>query len=45
MNWTIEYSRDADRFVHTEVIKAELKNQIQGFLKKLMGESINIDVK
>jgi len=45
MTWTIEYSRDADRFIQTEGIQGEVTKQIQGFLKRLMGESINIDVK
>lgn len=45
MTWTIEYSRDADRFIQVEGIQGEVNKQIQDFLKKLMGESINIDVK
>lgn len=45
MTWTIEYSRAADRFIQAEGIQGEVKNQVQGFLKKLIGESINIDVK
>jgi len=45
MTWTIEYSRDADRFIHAEGIQGEVKNQIQSFLRKLRGESINVDVK
>lgn len=45
MTWTIEYSRDADRFIQVERIYGEVTKQIQGFLKKLMGESVNIDAK
>jgi hypothetical protein len=45
MTWTIDYSRAADRFIQAEGIQGEVKNQVQGFLKKLIGESINIDVK
>jgi mRNA interferase RelE/StbE len=45
MTWTIEYSRDADRFIQVEGIHGEVTKQIQGFLKKLMGESVNIDAK
>jgi mRNA-degrading endonuclease RelE of RelBE toxin-antitoxin system len=45
MTWTIEYSRDADRFIQAEGIQGEVKRQIEGFLRKLLGESINIDVK
>jgi mRNA interferase RelE/StbE len=45
MTWTIEYSRDADRFIQVEGIHGEVTKQIQGFLKKLIGESVNIDAK
>ena len=45
MTWTIEYSRDADRFIQAEGIQREANRQIEGFLRKLLGESINIDVK
>jgi mRNA interferase RelE/StbE len=45
MTWTIEYSRDSDRFIQAEGIQAEVKNQIQGFLRKLRGEPINVDAK
>jgi len=45
MTWTIQYSRDADRFIQAEGIQSEVKNQIQGFLRKLRGESINVDAK
>ena len=45
MRWTIEYSRYADRFIQEESIQGEVNRQIEGFLRKLLGESINIDVK
>jgi mRNA interferase RelE/StbE len=45
MKWSIEYSRDAEHFIETEGIQGEVKRQIEGFLRKLRGESINIDVK
>jgi len=45
MTWTIEYSRDADRFIQVEGIQGEVNRQIKGFLRKLQGESINIDAK
>ena len=45
MKWSIEYSRDADHFIETEGIQAEVKKQIEGFLRKLRGELVNIDVK
>ena len=41
MKWSIEYSRDADRFIQTEGIQGEVKKQIEGFLRRLRGESIN----
>jgi hypothetical protein len=43
MKWTIAYSREADRFIQTEDVQGEVKKQIEGFLRKLRGESLNID--
>ena len=45
MKWTLEYSRDADRFIQAEGIQGECNRLIEGFLRKLRGESANIDVK
>ena len=45
MKWTINYSRNADRFIHAEGIEGEVKSRIEDFIRKLRGESINIDVK
>ena len=45
MKWTIEYSREADQFIQTEGIQGEVQRQIEGFLRKLRGESVNIDAK
>jgi hypothetical protein len=45
MKWTIAYSREADRFIQTEDVQGEVKKQIEGFLRKLRGESVNIDAK
>jgi len=45
MKWTIEYSRDADRFIQAEGIRGAVTNQIEGFLRKLRGEPVTIDVK
>ncbi len=45
MKWTIEYSREAEHFIQTEGIQDEVKRQIEGFLRKLRGESVNIDAK
>lgn len=45
MKWLIEYSRDADRFIEAQSIQGEVKKLIEGFLRRLRGESINVDVK
>ncbi|MBE9594699.1 MAG: hypothetical protein IMF19_14605 [Proteobacteria bacterium] len=45
MKWSIEYSRDADKFIERENISVEVREQIKHFLKKMRGQSINIDVK
>jgi hypothetical protein len=45
MKWTIEYSRHADRFIQAEGIEGEVRSRIEGFIRKLRGESANIDVK
>jgi mRNA interferase RelE/StbE len=45
MKWTVEYSRDADRFMQAEAIQDDCKKLIEGFLRKLQGGSVNIDVK
>jgi hypothetical protein len=45
MKWTIEYSRDADRFIQAEGIQDDSKRLIGGFIRKFRGESANIDVK
>jgi mRNA interferase RelE/StbE len=45
MKWSVEYSRNADRFIQAEGIQGEVRKQIESFLRKLQGESINVDVK
>ena len=45
MKWSVEYSRNADRFIQAEGIQNEVRKQLQSFLRKLQGESINVDVK
>ncbi len=45
MKWTIEYSRSSDEFIAREDISLVVGEQIGSFLKKMRGESINIDVK
>ena len=41
MKWSVEYSRNADRFIQAEAIQDEVRKQVEGFLTKLRGESIN----
>jgi hypothetical protein len=45
MKWTIEYSRSSDEFVAREDISLVVGEQIESFLKKMRGETINTDVK
>lgn len=45
MKWTIEYSRHADRFIQSEGIEGEVRNLIEGVIRKLRGEPTNIDIK
>ena len=45
MKWNIEYSRHADKFIKREDIRIEVRELIERFLKKMRGESINVDVK
>jgi len=45
MKWRVEYSRNAARFIQAEAVKDEVRKQIETFLRKLQGESINVDVK
>ena len=45
MKWSIEYSRHADKFIEREDIRVTVREQIKGFLKKMRGERVNIDVK
>ncbi len=45
MKWNIEYSRHADKFIEKEDIRVTVREQIKGFLKKMRGKPINIDVK
>jgi len=45
MKWNIEYSRDADRFIDKQDIRAEVREQLEFFLRKMRGESISVDVR
>ncbi len=45
MKWDIQYSRDADKFIDKQNIRAEVREQLEFFLRKMKGEAINVDVK
>ncbi len=45
MKWDIQYSRDADQFIDKQNIRAEVREQLEFFLRKMKGEPINVDVK
>jgi len=45
MKWHIQYSRDAEQFIDKQKIRVEVREQLELFLRKMKGESINVDVK
>ena len=45
MKWTINYSRDAERFFEKEDIRVKVIEELTKFLTRVKGEDINIDVK
>ena len=48
MKWTIgtiEYSRDAEKFIEKQNIRNEVREELKKFLMKIKGENINIDLK
>jgi len=44
MKWTINYSREAEKFIEREDIRGDVREELTKFLKKMKGEDINIDV-
>ena len=45
MNWLINYSRDAEKFIKKEDLRTDVRNALIKFLKRMRGENINVDVK
>ena len=45
MNWEINYSRDAEKFLEKEDNRVEVREQIVRFLKRMKGEDVNVDVR
>jgi mRNA-degrading endonuclease RelE of RelBE toxin-antitoxin system len=45
MKWKINYSRYAENFLKKNDIRDDIRRDLVKFLKKMRGESINIDVK
>ena len=42
MKWTINYSREAEKFIEREDIRGDVREELTKFLKKMKGEDINI---
>jgi len=45
MKWEIKYSRDSDQFIEKQNIDIEVREQLEFFLRKMRGETINVDVR
>ena len=45
MKWSIEYSKRANDFIEEHGIKDKIKDSINGFILRITGSNINIDVK
>ena len=45
MKWNIEYSKRANDFIEEHEIKDKIKDSINGFILRITGSNINIDVK
>jgi mRNA-degrading endonuclease RelE of RelBE toxin-antitoxin system len=46
MNWSIDYSKDADKFLAKNPnLKNSIKNEIKKLIRKLSGETVSIDFK
>ena len=45
MRWSINYSRDAEKFIAKKGVRGRVRNELVKFLKKMSGEDINVDVK
>lgn len=45
MKWSIEYSRDAERFIEKQNIRIVVREELRKFLIKMKGGNVNIDLK
>lgn len=45
MKWTIEYSRDAEKFIDKQDVHIEVREELKKFLIKIKGANVNIDLK
>jgi len=45
MKWTIEYSRDAEKFIDKQDVHIEVREELKKFLVKIRGGDVNIDLK
>lgn len=45
MKWTIEYSKDAKKFIDKQDIHIEVREELKKFLIKIKGGNVNIDLK
>jgi mRNA interferase RelE/StbE len=45
MKWTINYSKEAKKFIEEHNIAYEIREELKNFLRKLKGENVNIDIR
>jgi len=45
MKWSIEYSKRANDFIEEHGIRDKVKDSLNGFILRITGSNINIDVK
>ncbi len=45
MKWSIDYSKDAEKFIQKQNIRNEIKEELKKFFKKSKGENKNIYIK
>jgi len=45
MKWRIDYSRNAEKFIESQNIRADVSEQLKRFLMKMKGGNVNIDLR
>jgi len=45
MKWKISYSKEAEKFINEQDIKAKVRNALKKFLQRLKGKHVNIDIR